>query len=69
MYFLYLFKVMSKNIPRIPQDIISPIPTVTMKYGMEPSNWYTKASTKGMIRVLAIIGGSGANHLLALRKA
>ena len=62
-YFLYLCSTKSSRIPNKPQDNISPMPTVSMKKGMEPGMWYAKYNTGGTINVLATMGGRGASHL------
>lgn len=52
--------------PRIPQERISPIPTVNIKYGIVPSAPYAKDSTKGIINVFARIGGITARKRFPL---
>ena len=53
----------NNKIPRMPQEIISPMPTVSIKKGIVSPNSYTYFNTKGTIIVLANIGGRGAIYL------
>ncbi len=43
--------------PKIPHEIISPIPTVTAKNRIEPSKLYAYAKMRGIIIVFERIGG------------
>jgi len=61
------FMASNKRYPRIPQDMISPMPIVTIKYQIAPSKLYTYERINGIIRVFAIMGGIGA-RILCFRK-
>ena len=63
-FFMKLYSIIPKN----PQEMISPIPTVSIKYAIEPSKLYTYESTKGIISVFDIIGGNIARYLFFLNK-
>ena len=58
----------STIIPSTPQEIISPIPTVSIINGIGSGTPYPYAKTNGTTIVLAMIGGSGARKELFLRR-
>lgn len=53
--------------PSIPQEIISPIPTVNIVSGSGKFTPYAYRRIKGMITVLDTIGGNGAQNLFCFR--
>ena len=56
--FVFL-RVLYSRIPSTPQERISPIPTVSIKYQYVPSAPYTICNTFGTISALAAIGNTG----------
>lgn len=62
MYVLYFLRQVKSSIPIIPQDITSPIPTVSIKNGSPFVIPYAYVSIRGIMTVLLKIGGMGDSH-------
>lgn len=58
--FLYFESDVKSNIPSTPAEIISPAPTVTIRYGNASVELYAYISTNGTITVFESMGGTVA---------
>lgn len=54
---------LSKIIPSKPAEIISPIPTVAIRYGNASRTPYAYINTNGTMTVFESMGGTGESHL------